>query len=104
MAVLGAVFNLSVYYPLRNRSYLPVLISTIGASIFLSNSVLALYGSRRTRCPAQVVLVGQLSCFPRRPGAEVAVVSGRPELPRYSSPVKLCRFARTSWWSGGDSN
>src|ERR1700747_2487710 len=36
MALLGAVFNLSVYYPLRNRSYLPVLISTIGASIFLS--------------------------------------------------------------------
>jgi branched-chain amino acid transport system permease protein len=44
MAVLGAVFNLLVYYPLRNRSYLPVLISTIGASIFLANSVLALYG------------------------------------------------------------
>ena len=44
MALLGAVFNLLVYYPLRNRSYLPVLISTIGASIFLSNSVLALYG------------------------------------------------------------
>src|SRR6202042_817767 len=44
MALLGAVFNLTVYYPLRNRSFLPVLISTIGASIFLSNSVLALYG------------------------------------------------------------
>jgi branched-chain amino acid transport system permease protein len=44
MALLGAVFNLLVYYPLRNRTYLPVLISTIGASIFLSNSVLALYG------------------------------------------------------------
>ena len=44
MAVLGAIFNLLVYYPLRNRTYLPVLISTIGASIFLANSVLALYG------------------------------------------------------------
>src|ERR1700723_3858119 len=44
MALLGAVFNLTVYYPLRNRTYLPVLISTIGASIFLSNTVLALYG------------------------------------------------------------
>ena len=44
MALLGAIFNLLVYYPLRNRSYLPVLISTIGASIFLANSVLALYG------------------------------------------------------------
>jgi branched-chain amino acid transport system permease protein len=29
---------------LRNRGFLPVLISTIGASIFLSNTVLALYG------------------------------------------------------------
>ena len=44
MALLGAIFNLTVYYPLRNRTFLPVLISTIGASIFLSNSVLALYG------------------------------------------------------------
>ena len=44
MALLGAAFNLAVYYPLRNRTYLPVLISTIGASIFLSNTVLALYG------------------------------------------------------------
>ncbi|MDE3175144.1 MAG: branched-chain amino acid ABC transporter permease [Pseudomonadota bacterium] len=44
MALLGAVFNLLVYYPLRNRGFLPVLISTIGASIFLSNTVLALYG------------------------------------------------------------
>src|ERR1700735_5020850 len=44
IALLGAVFNLGVYYPLRNRSFLPVIISTIGASIFLSNTVLALYG------------------------------------------------------------
>ena len=44
MALLGAAFNLGVYYPLRHRSFLPVIIATIGASIFLSNSVLALYG------------------------------------------------------------
>src|SRR4051794_17834902 len=44
MALLGALFNLGVYYPLRHRSYLPVLISTIGASIFLGNTMLALYG------------------------------------------------------------
>ena len=44
MALLGAVFNLGVYYPLRNRTFLPVIIATIGASIFLSNTVLALYG------------------------------------------------------------
>jgi branched-chain amino acid transport system permease protein len=44
MALLGVVFNLGVYYPLRHRTYLPVIISTIGASIFLTNSTLALYG------------------------------------------------------------
>ena len=44
MALLGVVFNLGVYYPLRHRTYLPVIIATIGASILLSNSVLAIYG------------------------------------------------------------
>ncbi len=44
MALLGAVFNLGVYYPLRHRTYLPVIISTIGASILLTNSTLAIYG------------------------------------------------------------
>lgn len=44
MALLGAVFNLTVYYPLRHRTFLPVIISTIGASIFLANTTLALYG------------------------------------------------------------
>lgn len=44
MALLGALFNLGVYYPLRHRSFLPVIISTIGASILLANTTLALYG------------------------------------------------------------
>ena len=44
MALLGAIFNLGVYYPLRHRTYLPVIISTIGASILMANSTLALYG------------------------------------------------------------
>ncbi len=44
MALLGVLFNLGVYYPLRHRTFLPVIIATIGASIFLANSVLALYG------------------------------------------------------------
>ncbi len=44
MARLGVIFNLGVYYPLRHRTYLPVIIATIGASILLSNSVLAIYG------------------------------------------------------------
>src|SRR6478752_7179918 len=44
MALLGVVFNLGVYYPLRHRTFLPVIIATIGASILLANSVLAIYG------------------------------------------------------------
>jgi branched-chain amino acid transport system permease protein len=44
MAIYGALFNLGVYYPLRHRTYLPVIISTIGASILVTNSTLALYG------------------------------------------------------------
>lgn len=44
MTVIGIVFNYGVYYPLRNRSFLPVLISTLGASIFMQNTVLAVYG------------------------------------------------------------
>src|SRR5580704_4850874 len=43
----GALFNLSVYYPLRNRSFLPVIISTIGASILLENGVLPSTGRGR---------------------------------------------------------
>jgi branched-chain amino acid transport system permease protein len=44
MAVFGVLFNYGVYYPLRNRSFLPVIISTLGASIFLQNSVQAVFG------------------------------------------------------------
>jgi branched-chain amino acid transport system permease protein len=44
MALIGMIFNLTVYYPLRHRTFLPVIISTIGASIFLANATLALYG------------------------------------------------------------
>jgi branched-chain amino acid transport system permease protein len=38
------VFNLGVYYPLRHRSFLPVIISTLGASIFMQNIVLYFFG------------------------------------------------------------
>lgn len=51
MAVFGVIFNLAVYYPLRNRSYLPVLISTLGASIFVQNTILATYGPHPANLP-----------------------------------------------------
>ena len=46
MAVIGIAFNFGVYYPLRNRHFLPVLISTLGASIFLQNTVLAVFNPK----------------------------------------------------------
>ena len=51
LLVFGALFNLGVYYPLRHRSFLPVIISTIGASILLENGVLAAYGPRPQSLP-----------------------------------------------------
>src|SRR5215471_11115247 len=51
LAVFGAAFNLGVYFPLRNRGYLPVIISTLGASIFLENGMLAAYGPRPQGLP-----------------------------------------------------
>lgn len=44
LGVIGFAFNLGVYYPLRHRSFLPVIISTIGASIFFQNIVLYIFG------------------------------------------------------------
>jgi len=44
MALLGLVFALAIYYPLRNRSFLPVIIATIGASIMFQNGALAVFG------------------------------------------------------------
>lgn len=44
MAGFGVLFAGAVYWPLRFRGGLPVIISTIGASILLQNLVLVLYG------------------------------------------------------------
>ncbi len=44
MAVFGLLFELAVYYPLRNRSFLPVIIATIGASVMMQNGALAAFG------------------------------------------------------------
>jgi branched-chain amino acid transport system permease protein len=64
MAGFGIVFAGATYWPLRHRGQLPVIISTIGASIFLANIVLALYG------PSPQVLPGLFD----DPGFEVGGV------------------------------
>ena len=64
MAGFGIVFAGFAYWPLRHRGQLPVIISTIGASILLSNLVLAIYG------PSPQVMSGLFDA----PGIEVAGV------------------------------
>jgi branched-chain amino acid transport system permease protein len=51
MGGFGMVFAGTVYWPLRNRSQLTVIISTIGASILLPNAVLAIYGPSPATVP-----------------------------------------------------
>lgn len=46
MAAFGLLFNRIAYYPLRNRGWLPVVISTIGVSIFLRNFAQLTWGSQ----------------------------------------------------------
>jgi branched-chain amino acid transport system permease protein len=58
LMVFGALFNLGVYYPLRHRSFLPVIISTIGASILLENGVLFAYGPAPQSLPGMVETQG----------------------------------------------
>ena len=64
MAGFGVLFAGATYWPLRHRGQMPVIISTIGASIFLANTVLALYG------PSPEVLPGLFDT----PGFEVGGV------------------------------
>lgn len=44
-ALFGLVFNRLVYHPLRHRSFVPVIIATIGVSVFLKNIALVLFGA-----------------------------------------------------------
>ncbi len=64
MAGFGVLFAGATYWPLRHRGGLPVIISTIGASIFLENIVLVLYG------PSPEVLPGLFDS----PGIQVGPV------------------------------
>jgi branched-chain amino acid transport system permease protein len=51
MAFFGIVFQRVAYYPLRNRTFLPVIISTIGVSIFLKNAAQLVFGAEPQLMP-----------------------------------------------------
>jgi branched-chain amino acid transport system permease protein len=58
MAGFGVLFAGTVYWPLRHRSQLTVIISTIGASILLPNAVLAIYGPSPATVPGLFAIPG----------------------------------------------
>jgi branched-chain amino acid transport system permease protein len=46
MVVFGIIFHRGVYHPLRSRtSFISVIVSTIGASLFLKNTALLVFGA-----------------------------------------------------------
>jgi branched-chain amino acid transport system permease protein len=51
VVVFGLVFQAVAYYPLRNRTFLPVVISTLGASIMLQNVAQLIWGAVPLRFP-----------------------------------------------------
>lgn len=44
MGLFGYIFQKTIYYPLRNRPFLSVMIATIGAGIMFQNGILAIFG------------------------------------------------------------
>ena len=52
MAGFGLLFNRIAYYPLRDRGWMPVVISTIGVSIFLRNAAQMIWGSQPIVMPS----------------------------------------------------
>jgi branched-chain amino acid transport system permease protein len=45
MAVVGILFGLGLYYPLRNRGFMPIIVATIGASVLFENGIVAGFGA-----------------------------------------------------------
>ncbi|HEY0381049.1 MAG TPA: branched-chain amino acid ABC transporter permease [Candidatus Elarobacter sp.] len=52
MVGFALVFNRIAYHPLRDRGWMPVVISTIGVSIFLRNGVQQVWGSQPIVMPS----------------------------------------------------
>lgn len=45
MALVGILFGLGLYYPLRNRGFMPIIVATIGASVLFENGIVAAFGA-----------------------------------------------------------
>lgn len=73
-AVFGLVFNKLVYFPLRKRSFVPVIIATIGVSVFLRNVALVLFGADPRR--VQPLISGVVNIFGTRVNAQYLIIIG----------------------------
>ena len=58
MAAVGIVFEFTIYYPLRYRQILPVIIATIGVSITLQNGALVMFGPAPLKIRPMIETVG----------------------------------------------
>ncbi len=69
MVGFGLLFNRIAYYPLRERGWMPVVISTIGVSIFLRNAAQLVWGSQPVVMPSlfpvDTVALGPLHIRPQ---------------------------------------
>jgi branched-chain amino acid transport system permease protein len=69
MVGFGLVFNRIAYYPLRDRGWMPVVIATIGVSIFLRNLAQLLWGSQPlvlpSPFPVDTIALGALRLRPQ---------------------------------------
>lgn len=72
--VFGLVFNRLVYHPLRKRSFVPVIIATIGVSLFLKNIALVLFGADPRRVAPLVS--GVVNLFGTRVNAQYLIIIG----------------------------
>ncbi|GAC1319945.1 MAG: branched-chain amino acid ABC transporter permease [Chloroflexota bacterium] len=69
-AAFGWLFERIAYHPLRGRPFLPVVISTIGASILLQNGAQVIYGATpydlpKLFPPGQVLSIGEVRVQPQ---------------------------------------
>jgi len=72
--VFGLAFNRLIYHPLRNRSFVPVIIATIGVSLFLKNTALVLFGADPRK--VEPLINGVVNIFGTRVNAQYLIIIG----------------------------
>jgi len=69
IGIVGYIFERVAYYPLRNRTFLPVIISTIGVSMFLKNFAQLVFGTEPINpirpVPATPIMIGDVAIDPQ---------------------------------------